>query len=1640
VLPRLSDARARDFLSGSSRERREVEVDDDDPVVKARLAPGKRKSTDDGDHVEARPVDAPAARPTAVRVDRYAEADDGESGLSAALGLISESRGGRALPSELAQRLEAQLGISLEHVRIHDDARANQAAAEINARAFTIGNDIYFGYGAYDATSVAGIELIAHEVAHVAQQARGTAPAGRGVSKSTDSHEREAESFARGFQQRKSVTYTAKAGDDPATLVEYARNEGRRIGLPFQAELEEQLGSAFHFVEAFTGPAAQIACEALGASAFVVRNIIMLADPSPNRELLLHELSHVQQMGRRTAPSKFERGSLKVSGHDDAAEVEARGPAVAPRVSADPDTIHRAGPNDAKPAGDGAGTPDEAGNKEKRIKAFFDDANGKLETFPKTGGDGEEYHAFRDAASGHRYTSSSKQPWNRNDYAAVINATSMKASDSTYTKDLAEIRANKEKYRVANVTTMTWAIIADGTWVGEVEDIRPDKRKVADPEEQFAAYFKAIKVLKPKGRLVGFTYADNAESYKEANCTFDTASATAYREAMRDAIAKGYAALGEKAWQTFYDEVMGGSKAAGGLFPSKYNGVTGSIFEKIVRDTTGGQLRQEKPLFVNPPGTNHLATTRDGDDAFTKSPVIVDAKAAEAGIDEKQALDYNKIITVPIPAYFASEGAAGKASPQHFYKGVAYTVAGQAIANKAKGQIEKLFAAEGDAIWNKFHVTPTPDGLKEFLLKFNPTVRLQSKEKGSKTSYTFSDPVTGVSGVKMKKAVVNTDGGTKVTGGSVDMSIDMGKGAIKNDNVQKPIAADADGGTVENKFGGFKSTLDKVLGAVDVDAKLIEGGVEAKVSLKAGAAKIPQFEVDGATLTARYVNDALTIEGEVGLTHKSKKISGKVKVSWEGNAWSFDGQATLAEGLVPGLSAVTLGVSYAGGKTKIYCAQAAYERKFGAITLKGTVRNLEYDVDKGAFSGGAEIDADLGMFGKATAAATLENNDLKSATFAYDSPEFKYPAKSDKPAFKGTVGGTVNYNAGKWSGSIRGAANLNIPALKSVAGEAGAGLAVDAHVEADGSYSGTIKTTTPLKFGKHLEVPSVSCTLNKDGSVTGSFEIKVVKLKYLETARVKCTVSKEGIELEEADFSVAFGSQDKGKFWGTLTAGYKKDKGLTIGGEVNYKIKDDMVATGTLKYSTETHAVSLDLTVKEIVVIDKKISKQLFKASKQIPVVNVYGLGIYIDIGLDLGFDFGFKITTTPKVALEGLSLETWEFTKLGAKLKVGGDIYAQLTGTPKLGIGVFALDPSILRGGGGLKVPIVGRLDIKPDAEFGLDYTSGGGVSGSAKLGLAGNFGITGSVKPYAEFSVLNDMWNPKWEGEALAAFEILKPKELFNFTVDLAGDSKKDEAPALPEQNSAKEAGTPTGDKTATAKAAAPTERGGDGNKSQPAKQGEVAEGGDEGPFSLSALMGKLKGMPGFATAEKIFKYAKKIWAVVKPIYDIVEPLMDLIAKRIEAIIDLFDTEAPTGSNLGPWLWKLAKKLFNIGFGGLGDLASAIRTLLGQAAGFAKKLINKAVQDGHIGVKRHSYYIWMPWPKDDIEFMAAAEYKVNIPGIADLGHDGPPGFLLTPGGAVSLVLYEALGAVGVGYTYRGNSDINQPYNDIWTGSGARG
>lgn len=79
------------------------------------------------------------------------------------------------LPLPLSPRVEFErsLNVDLTGVRLHDDAESAAAADAVRARAFTMGPDIYFARGEYDPASQPGRELLAHEVAHVAQYARG---------------------------------------------------------------------------------------------------------------------------------------------------------------------------------------------------------------------------------------------------------------------------------------------------------------------------------------------------------------------------------------------------------------------------------------------------------------------------------------------------------------------------------------------------------------------------------------------------------------------------------------------------------------------------------------------------------------------------------------------------------------------------------------------------------------------------------------------------------------------------------------------------------------------------------------------------------------------------------------------------------------------------------------------------------------------------------------------------------------------------------------------------------------------------------------------------------------------------------------------------------------------------------------------------------------------------------------------------------------------------------------------------------------------------------------------------------------------------------------------------------------------------
>jgi hypothetical protein len=73
-------------------------------------------------------------------------AQPGKRSLTQAL-----SGSGAALPGQLRTRLESNVGEDLSGVHVHTDAAAATAARDLNARAFTVGQGIYFGAGAYDA-------------------------------------------------------------------------------------------------------------------------------------------------------------------------------------------------------------------------------------------------------------------------------------------------------------------------------------------------------------------------------------------------------------------------------------------------------------------------------------------------------------------------------------------------------------------------------------------------------------------------------------------------------------------------------------------------------------------------------------------------------------------------------------------------------------------------------------------------------------------------------------------------------------------------------------------------------------------------------------------------------------------------------------------------------------------------------------------------------------------------------------------------------------------------------------------------------------------------------------------------------------------------------------------------------------------------------------------------------------------------------------------------------------------------------------------------------------------------------------------------------------------------------------------------
>jgi len=82
---------------------------------------------------------------------------------------------GRPLDATTREFFEPRFGYDFGKVRIHSDAAAAESAQGVNALAYTVGNHIAFGPGAYQPQRGEGRQLLAHELAHVVQQSQDVA-------------------------------------------------------------------------------------------------------------------------------------------------------------------------------------------------------------------------------------------------------------------------------------------------------------------------------------------------------------------------------------------------------------------------------------------------------------------------------------------------------------------------------------------------------------------------------------------------------------------------------------------------------------------------------------------------------------------------------------------------------------------------------------------------------------------------------------------------------------------------------------------------------------------------------------------------------------------------------------------------------------------------------------------------------------------------------------------------------------------------------------------------------------------------------------------------------------------------------------------------------------------------------------------------------------------------------------------------------------------------------------------------------------------------------------------------------------------------------------------------------------------------
>lgn len=103
---------------------------------------------------------------------KTAQSYEGSEEVPASVDQVLASSG-KPLDSNIRQDMEQRFSQDFSNVRVHTGGAAEQSALDMNANAYTVGNNIVFGPGQFAPGYHGGLRLLAHELTHVMQQANG---------------------------------------------------------------------------------------------------------------------------------------------------------------------------------------------------------------------------------------------------------------------------------------------------------------------------------------------------------------------------------------------------------------------------------------------------------------------------------------------------------------------------------------------------------------------------------------------------------------------------------------------------------------------------------------------------------------------------------------------------------------------------------------------------------------------------------------------------------------------------------------------------------------------------------------------------------------------------------------------------------------------------------------------------------------------------------------------------------------------------------------------------------------------------------------------------------------------------------------------------------------------------------------------------------------------------------------------------------------------------------------------------------------------------------------------------------------------------------------------------------------------------